>query len=826
MNKSKLLLVLPFVLGSVLLIAFHFTLPAAAASGAIDVNTTADESGTGAACSLREAIQSANTNSDFGGCTRNGTAPYTINLPGNTYTLSGAGDENFNATGDLDIWASLTISGTTSATTIIQAGTTTGNGVDRVINITASGIDVTLSGVTVRHGRLTTAGVGGGIFHEGTGALTIVDSVVTLNRVLGNGFGGGGIACNKGALNIQNSTVSGNAATGSSDGNAGGIYNEKCTLNITGNSLIGGATPNTAKYGAGIFNVQGGAVTIDNSTVSGNVAEVNGGGILNSDAGSTVTITNGSLVGGSNGNAADWGAGIFNVQTGTITIDSSIISGNAAVEEGGGIWNSDDGSMVNISSATISSNTARSGAGVASVFGAILTVESTTVSSNTATADGGGIIGNNSVITISNGSTIGGANGNRAGNYGGGVYVGDANLTIDNSTVSGNTAGEGGGGIHNGGSNGIATIRNGSLIGGAMPNVANVGGGVYADANALVVAQDSTIMSNTATFHGGGFSILDARLIVDSSAVQGNTATVVGGAISNNGLSSFIVITNSSTIGGASANVSQYGGGIYNGGGVVTVTNSTISNNQATIDGGGIHNDEGGTTTIDRSTISGNTATGNGGGITVQWEAVTHLVNSTVSGNQAQGDGGGIHTVVTATTTLTNVTVTNNRADSDGDSNGDGGGIYQDGSLGTVVSVVNSIIAGNSSGAADSSPDCFGAFDSHGHNLIGNNANCTGFSGGVDGDFVGSAGSPIDPILGALSDNGGPTWTHALLAESAAIDAGDNAVCQSAAVNGVDQRGYVRPNPVSASCDIGAFESALTPEFQVRLPLVLRTSNE
>jgi CSLREA domain-containing protein len=103
MNKSKLLLVLPFVLGSVLLIAFHFTLPAAAASGAIDVNTTADESGTGAACSLREAIQSANTNSDFGGCTRNGTAPYTINLPGNTYTLSGAGDENFNATGDLGI---------------------------------------------------------------------------------------------------------------------------------------------------------------------------------------------------------------------------------------------------------------------------------------------------------------------------------------------------------------------------------------------------------------------------------------------------------------------------------------------------------------------------------------------------------------------------------------------------------------------------------------------------------------------------------------------------------------------------------------------------
>ena len=115
-------------------------------SATIVVNTTADEFGTGKNCSLREAIQSANTDSDFGGCT--GVKAYgddVITLPAGTYTLTGASGEDANASGDLDITSALTINGAGAKTTIIQAGTASPispslclDCVDRVLHITNS----------------------------------------------------------------------------------------------------------------------------------------------------------------------------------------------------------------------------------------------------------------------------------------------------------------------------------------------------------------------------------------------------------------------------------------------------------------------------------------------------------------------------------------------------------------------------------------------------------------------------------------------------------------------------------------------------------------
>ena len=81
----------------------------------------------------------------------------------------------------------------------------------------------------------------------------------------------------------------------------------------------------------------------------------------------------------------------------------------------------------------------------------------------------------------------------------------------------------------------------------------------------------------------------------------------------------------------------------------------------------------------------------------------------------------------------------------------------------------------------------------------------TGFVNGVNGDIVGTFLNPIDPELGPLANNGGPTKTHALLAGSRAIDAGDNA-----GVPATDQRGLPRKKDGNfngvAVVDIGAFE--------------------
>jgi hypothetical protein len=100
--------------------------------------------------------------------------------------------------------------------------------------------------------------------------------------------------------------------------------------------------------------------------------------------------------------------------------------------------------------------------------------------------------------------------------------------------------------------------------------------------------------------------------------------------------------------------------------------------------------------------------------------------------------------------------------------------------------------------------DVSGEFTSRGSNLVGIGAGSFGFEDGVT-DQVGSFADPIDPKLAPLADNGGPTMTHALRADSPAIDRGDSNVPQL-----IDQRGQPRKKDGngdrSAIVDIGAFE--------------------
>ena len=238
------------------------------------------------------------------------------------------------------------------------------------------------------------------------------------------------------------------------------------------------------------------------------------------------------------------------------------------------------------------------------------------------------------------------------------------------------------------------------------------------------------------------------------------------------------------------------GGGILNSG-TLTLNNGTVSGNTATGRGGGIAGPNG-TLTLNNSTVSGNTVNDSGGGINLLFGMVT-LNNSTVSGNTA-GDGGGI--VNTGLLNLTNSTVSGNTASQGGgginhalgtlDLNNNGGGINIGGG---TVSFKNTIIAGNN--ATNAGPDCFGTLTSQGYNLIGNNSGCT-FSLAT-GDLVGTPGTPVDPLLGPLQDNGGSTFTHALLAGSPAINSGDDTAAPA-----TDQRGVARPQ--GAASDIGAYE--------------------
>lgn len=234
------------------------------------------------------------------------------------------------------------------------------------------------------------------------------------------------------------------------------------------------------------------------------------------------------------------------------------------------------------------------------------------------------------------------------------------------------------------------------------------------------------------------------------------------------------------------------GGGIRNAG-QLTLTRVQVSGNSANGGaGGGIYSDGNGSSlTVQQSAIHNNTATGVGGGIAVGKQIT--LTDSTISGNSAGTTGGGIHSFDNTDGVIVGATITANQAGTQG------GGIY---TVTTPFITVdrpelrNTILAGNT---APADRDCGGSPSSGGENLVGvGSVTCNAFTAGK-GDLIGSAASPIDPKIGPLANNGGPTPTHPLLTGSPAIDAADD--CTPA-----DQRGVARP----AACDIGAYELSAT----------------
>jgi Right handed beta helix region len=236
-----------------------------------------------------------------------------------------------------------------------------------------------------------------------------------------------------------------------------------------------------------------------------------------------------------------------------------------------------------------------------------------------------------------------------------------------------------------------------------------------------------------------------------------------------------------------------YGGGIDNEG-TLKLLGSTVKGNTAHKEGGGIYND--GILTVGRSTISGNEATTTGGGIYSYTELPgdgplkATITNSTISGNfvtSATGAGGGVYNEE-GLTEIRNSTITNNWAPED-----QGSGVANnEGSFVDVTTRVSSTIIADNPGGFGSARD----FVSDGYNLIGSGDASIANRFNKTGDQL----AVSEPGLGPLTGNGGPTWTHALLNGSPAIDRG-NPNCPPPAT---DQRGVQRPQ--GARCDVGSFE--------------------
>jgi CSLREA domain-containing protein len=484
----------------------------------------------------------------------------------------------------------------------------------------------------------------------------------------------------------------------------------------------------------------------------------NGSSGISSDM-NDVTITGGTI--------SRNGGGI-GVSNGSLTMEGTQIQGNTGVTlspfGGVGLYNS-RGAFTNVFIDGNTSHDCGGGIEFRSDGGHVLTVADSTISRNTAY-------------------------------HGGGIELNGGTVRLSNTAVLDNTAQINGGGIRvlSGGAAGATLwVEAGSVIGQAgHGNTADaethdaafgLGGGIYSEAR--VEISNSVVEGNT----GDGIYNNNGWLRLQGGVVRGNsmdgirsisshapgTVQLTESAIEAN-LETGIDADNADLyfVGGSIRDNAE--GGLMMNGGNLNLAYSTVSGNVHTADGragGGIGLYSMNDVRIQNSTISGNSDFNNGGGLYLY--AATGLVqNVTISGNHSGNTGGGM-VAASEGITLNNVTITRNDAR------------FSGGILGTEgLIITNTIIAGNTAvNCAWADPVVSG----------GNNLDDDGTC-----DFTAAGDlSDADPMLGPLADNGGTTFTHALLPGSPAIDAGNDATCRT-----IDQRNIVRPQ--GPHCDIGAFE--------------------
>lgn len=584
------------------------------------------------------------------------------------------------------------------------------------------------------------------------------------------------------------------------------------TLTLSGLTIADGWTTG---FGGGIYVNTNATLKANNCIFSGNIAD-RGAGIYG-NPGSATTVSNSTFYGNSGeyGTRSGFGGGIFIIGSGAgsglspsfLKVTNSTFFGNSANEAGGGILNF--GGTATVSNSTFYGN---SGDAICNLSGTT-TVTSSTISGNTA-SKGGGILTGEGTLTLTNSIVAGNTSTNDSGDDcdGCGTQSAPNLITTPDSPVDPLLASLG---WYGGPTQTMIPLPGSPAIGAGQylageaatdqrgfarpaPSGAVDIGAVQTNFLIVTTLSDrpdpspdcTSGSSNNCSLRDaleaapeGGADItfspglrgdihlrprngprslppiagnLDllgpgANLLAVSGDIQGSEGRIFTVNAGANAAISGITIAHGS---------SPTGGGIANSGSL-TVSNSAISDNLAMSEGGGIYNDPGTLAVYDCS-FSGNLAMREGGGIFNQ-AGLVMLSNSTFSGNAAWSEGGGVFNS-TGILAASDSTFFGNRASRQG------GGILN--SSGALLALTNSIVAGNLT-RNDTGDDCDGC-GTPGSNLIS------------------SPGNVVNPLLGSLAGNGGPTRTLLPLPGSPAICAGSPGLIPAVATT--DQRGFPRLN--------------------------------
>ena len=693
--------------------------------------------------------------------TNNVAGPEGSASPGNGGGLHVTGDGDVGIAGGLiagnfaaaeggGLWngaGTMTIGGTT-----IRDNTASGDDADQggggIYNLsgTVNLSTVVLSG-NVADGA---AGSGGGILNEGI--LTATDT-----RFFGNSAvrAGGGIETTGGTDVTLTRVTIGTDGNGTDD-------------DIEGNVATGEGAPGN---GGGLHIGGDGMVTIADSSIRGNNA-VEGGGLWNSPAG-TLTVTR-SLVAD---NAAGAGGGVYNEadQTGgggTVSLVNTTISGNTATGNGGGVFTA--GGDVSHVSVTIAMNTAADGGGVFAGAGTV-TANNTVVSLNTGgeitgTVDGvGNFVGGDpqlGALAFNGGPTQthlpaadsplvdAGVNSASAGldtdQRGGNFFesfdrIVDAVIDIGAVEVQDVTAG-GGLVVNSFGdtadlTDDLRTLREAIIAANANPGadtitlpagtfvLGNAGGGEDAaatgdlditDALTIIGAGMEDTIIDASALDDRAFEVFATTLSLSGLTITGGRVLGDGGGIANRGGTvtgtDIAVLGNAAVANGLTAQdaIPGSGGGLFNEAGTVTLTDSLIAGNTARRAGGGIEVTGGSVTTLTNvilgqigngNSVAGDPAPGNGGGLHISGDGVVTITAGSVVGNAAV-EGGGLWNSATGTLTVDGTSITGNTAVR-------GGGVYQDDAsdiqtFTADLSTLNAAFGSNAAGTATITVDTSG----------------------------------------------------------------------------------------------------------------------